>query len=283
MRFRAALTPGLAAFRLRFEGVVFDSAALPLRPPRSCPWHLLLFVEDGSVLWNEKLQPAGSMLIAPEQVVLPSAPLATSLRTLGAASIVALRLPSWAVLGDHKHVRVIPTSACLHEAVSTIARLLDRDEREQPAELEQGLAALWHALRGDHHVAGRAPLALGDERLSRVEQRVSEALSFGLSQLEENPQLIDLLGHARVTERQMLRDIVAVQSRFGFVLRGWRDTLNWWRLVAATLFLGAPSLSVGDVARAVGFASTTTMARAFRSAGLPQPTSVRARLTSSPA
>jgi AraC-like DNA-binding protein len=279
VRFRAALTPGFAAFTLRFEGVVFDNRALPPRPPRGCPWHLLLLVAEGSILWNDRELGAGSMLLAPEQLVLPSAPVGVALRShRGPVEIVALRLPSWTLLGDHKRVRPVEPDRKILLAVEAVADLLRCDDPPAGSALELALAAVWGGLRDAHQVAGSAPLSPRDERAAGAEHRVSEVLSLALSQLEQNPQLVDLVGHARVGERQLLRDIVEIQSRFGFVLRGWRDTLNWWRLVAATLFLGAPELSVGEIARAVGFASTTTMARAFRNAGLSQPTAVRTRL-----
>lgn len=280
VQFRAALGEGLSAFRLRFTGVVFDNTAIPLRPARASCFHLLLYVEEGSIVWADRLLGPGALLLAPEAAVLPSAPGAASLRTgRGPVSLVVARVPSPAVEDPRESVRAIPTGSDLTSAVERVARAIDL-EQQPDAPLEVALSELWLSLCACDLVSGAAPAGPSDTRVPGAERRVTEALSLVLSQLEQNPQLVDVIGHARVTERQVLRDLLAVQARFGFVLRGWRDTIHWWRLVAATLFLGAPEPSIGEVAKTVGFTSTTTMARAFKNAGMPQPGVVRAALRS---
>jgi transcriptional regulator GlxA family with amidase domain len=48
------------------------------------------------------------------------------------------------------------------------------------------------------------------------------------------------------------------------------------RLRVAALLLSAPAATVADVASAVGYGSAIAMARAFRDAKLPPPSSVQA-------
>lgn len=77
--------------------------------------------------------------------------------------------------------------------------------------------------------------------------------------------------------RQIARDWGALDRSF-FLWGGFRTTLRVLRLRRATLLLSCAELSVGEVAKVVGYTSVDAMSRAFRDAGLPRPEMVREAL-----
>ena len=74
--------------------------------------------------------------------------------------------------------------------------------------------------------------------------------------------------------RQLRRDIDGFVDAFQFGLGGWRHEMRRLRLKIAALGLSAEGATVAEVARATGYGSTEAMARAFREAGLPPPSTV---------
>jgi AraC-like DNA-binding protein len=91
--------------------------------------------------------------------------------------------------------------------------------------------------------------------------------------------LVDATECARLTERQVRRDVVRMQENFDLFDHGFREVVHRWRLTAAVLLLSAPNLSATEVAGAVGYGSLTAMGRAFKQAHLPSPSQVRRMLT----
>ena len=89
--------------------------------------------------------------------------------------------------------------------------------------------------------------------------------------------LKQIAGSLGMSMRQVGRDAKELAKTFG-VGGGYRDALLVLRLRVAVLLLSAPSASVGDVAKAVGYGSAIAMARAFRDAKLPAPSAVQAAL-----
>lgn len=79
---------------------------------------------------------------------------------------------------------------------------------------------------------------------------------------------------AGLSPRQIARDLREISTRFG-LFGGFRSTVRTLRLRRAVLLLSAPSMSVSDVAHAVGYGSVDAMGRAFRDARLPPPHLVR--------
>jgi AraC-like DNA-binding protein len=80
---------------------------------------------------------------------------------------------------------------------------------------------------------------------------------------------------ARLSLRQLGRDLGDLSKTFGLFGGGFRDASRVIRLRAATLFLSAPNTTPSDVARAVGYGSLDAMGRAFRDANLPSPSVVQ--------
>ncbi len=276
-RFRAALTAEVGAFALSFRNMAFDNQALPRRPEGAPRWHMLVGVRSGEVLVGGERVGAGRALLASDRVLLPSAPVETRMSAgPDPVDLVVVRVPTDRVRESSRSRIVLFDDGAVASALGRVAEGLESPDDAPAPVLRDGVLEAWHALteRG-HLVEGEAPAFELSMPPDRAVRRVAGLFSHALSCLERDPHLIDLVDLAQVTERQLLRDMVEVQARYGIVVRGWRDTIHFWRLVAATMFLGHAPLRVHEVARAVGFASTTTMARAFRKAGLPRPTEVR--------
>lgn len=80
---------------------------------------------------------------------------------------------------------------------------------------------------------------------------------------------------AKLSLRQLGRDLGELTRTFGLFGAGFRDAMRVLRLRAATLMLSAPGATPSDVARAVGYGSLDAMGRAFRDAQLPAPSIVQ--------
>ncbi|MFN0248878.1 MAG: helix-turn-helix domain-containing protein [Kofleriaceae bacterium] len=81
---------------------------------------------------------------------------------------------------------------------------------------------------------------------------------------------------AKLSLRQLGRDLGDVTRTFGLFGAGFRDAMRVLRLRAAVLMLSAPGSTPSDVARIVGYGSLDAMGRAFRDAALPAPSVVQA-------
>ncbi len=80
---------------------------------------------------------------------------------------------------------------------------------------------------------------------------------------------------ARLSLRQLGRDLGDLSRTFGLFGGGFRDAMKVMRLRAACLFLSAPGATPSDVARTIGYGSLDAMGRAFRDANLPSPSAVQ--------
>ncbi len=93
--------------------------------------------------------------------------------------------------------------------------------------------------------------------------------------LNLNPTLQELEGASGVSTRQLARRVAQFVSTFGLVGMRWRASMLHVRLKLAVMLLSAEDVTVGDVARAVGYGSGDAMARSFRDAGLQPPAAVQ--------
>ena len=80
---------------------------------------------------------------------------------------------------------------------------------------------------------------------------------------------------AKLSLRQLGRDLGDLTRTFGLFGAGFRDAMRVLRLRAAVLMLSAPGGTPSDVARTVGYGSLDAMGRAFRDAQLPAPSIVQ--------
>jgi AraC-like DNA-binding protein len=80
---------------------------------------------------------------------------------------------------------------------------------------------------------------------------------------------------AKLSLRQLGRDLGDLTRTFGLFGAGFRDAMRVLRLRAAALLLSAPDGTPSDVAKAVGYGSLDAMGRAFRDAAMPAPSAVQ--------
>lgn len=78
------------------------------------------------------------------------------------------------------------------------------------------------------------------------------------------------------SSRQVRRELKAMAKEFDLFGGDFRQITRILRLRAALLLLSAPEASVAEVADRIGYGSPVAMARAFRDAGLPPPSELRA-------
>jgi AraC-like DNA-binding protein len=80
---------------------------------------------------------------------------------------------------------------------------------------------------------------------------------------------------ARLSLRQLGRDLGDLATTFNLYGGGFREAMRVVRLRAAVTLLSAPGCTPSDVARTVGYGSLDAMGRAFRDAHLPAPSIVQ--------
>jgi AraC-like DNA-binding protein len=118
------------------------------------------------------------------------------------------------------------------------------------------------------------------EALPPSMERVCQALISLYSRLDTGAYLELLAGLAGISPRQATRDMVTFLSTFPVPGRTFRELVKVLRIRRAALLLSASDVTVTSVARDVGYGGLDAMARAFRDAGLPAPSEVRADLRS---
>lgn len=201
------------------------------------------------------------------------------------------------VLADDEIERVTAKSRTFRtdgERVHVVHLRFEHGELAAPIGLAWGPLALpaacWEAV---HHVL-RAPTelavlleALAAARITRravpIEaeperyRRLWDALQPLYQTYGGTASLKQLAASLDMSMRQVGRDAKELAKEFGFG-RGYRDSLLVLRLRHAALLLSAPGATIAEVATLVGYGSPIAMARAFRDARLPPPSTVQAAL-----
>lgn len=158
-----------------------------------------------------------------------------------------LELPA-RVWEAYEQIERSPTEAALHELVIRLgdAGLVSRDLVSSivPSEPER-FARLWAVMR---------PL---------------------YEDMSTSASLKQIATIARLSLRQLGRDLGDLSRTFSLFGDGFRDAMRVIRLRAACLFLSAPQATPSEVARHVGYGSLDAMGRAFRDAKLPSPSVVQ--------
>jgi AraC-like DNA-binding protein len=108
--------------------------------------------------------------------------------------------------------------------------------------------------------------------------RIARAMEAQLTSLGTKGTTLDLGEAAALSPRQLHRVIHDFNLRYSLNSGNWRDTRNRWRIQIAAVLLSLPELSVGSIAREVGYGTSASLARAFDGAGLLPPNKVRERL-----
>jgi AraC-like DNA-binding protein len=105
--------------------------------------------------------------------------------------------------------------------------------------------------------------------------RVWSVLQPLYGDLATSTSLKQVAAIARLSLRQLGRDLHDLTTTFSLYGGGFRETMRVLRLRAAVTLLSAPGCTPSDVARTVGYGSLDAMGRAFRDAHLPAPSIVQ--------
>lgn len=110
------------------------------------------------------------------------------------------------------------------------------------------------------------------------DERIATAIGAQLASLATKASASDLGELATLSPRQLQRVLEKFSATYGINGGNWRDMRNRWRLQLAAVLLAFPELSVADIAKDVGYATATALARAFSAVGYPPPLELRALL-----
>jgi AraC-like DNA-binding protein len=105
--------------------------------------------------------------------------------------------------------------------------------------------------------------------------RVWSVLEPLYGDLAASTSLKQVASIARLSLRQLGRDLHDFTTTFNLYGGGFREAMRVLRLRAAVTLLSAPGCTPSDVARTVGYSSLDAMGRAFRDAHLPAPSIVQ--------
>ncbi|MEZ4366073.1 MAG: AraC family transcriptional regulator [Kofleriaceae bacterium] len=255
-----ALGPALSAAMVHRRGLVYASRFVPPLP-RSRSRALLY------VLLAGRLRVDGVVHAAPSAVLLDE----DAFEGQGARTAV-----DWVNVGE-------PLQAVELRFPRARLRVAPGPSWRPPAELpaaaatafdgEHGVWALEQALVDAGVLAARpsVPEPRTHRRLWSAVEPLARAFNL-LGSLDE------LAAGAGVSSRHASRDLGEFIRSVTVPFEGWRESTRRLRLKMAVMGLSAADLPISELARGLGYGSVDAMSRAFRDAGQPSPTEVRARL-----
>lgn len=272
VRARVQRDGGVYAVALR--GAAVDGALVPALRPSPRDWCLVVRPTAGEVRFGGRVVERGAAMVVRERALTAAAPAGEVVVATPGTRAVALRVPGDEVVDVGRVFRVSP------DAGDALARAEAQLQSGGASDDDAAAADAHRALVADGVLRPRAPSGERDGvRPDIFSSRLAAALYPALSRLVRQPMLVDLVDLAGVGERQMLRTVKDVQSRFDLTERGWRATVLRWRVTTAVLLLSNPDIPLEAVARESGYSSLTALGRALRAYGLPAPSDCRARLT----
>ncbi len=284
MCIHAVVDRQFGVYVLQFDGITFDNRFLPTTWQPDPRWHLAVFVTRGAFTVGEERFERGEGFTAATETLAPSVSQEVVVRSCEPSSeVVALRLRPPFFREEQR--------APLVRLPSSTRDLPWHDLRDVAAEsargrgigrLELSFNRVLDGLREARVLEATTPTPLAPSSApGRIVSRIASTIFPTLSALAMRPTMIDLMAHAQLTERQLLRNLVRVQEDFELLDRGWRSAILRWRVTAGALLLSSPDLAIAEVARLAGYSSVKAMARAFSDAGLPPPPDVRERIATS--
>ena len=249
------------------DRLLFDSNFAPPAKKASSFVHLFATITGSFQPANRDEVTGPSLFVLAEREFDRVEPTATRFRSWGAPGvIIELRVPASAVrvpIGiDHGPV---PLPAAVTDAYAAMAQ-----ERSSAA-LHRVMLALSEANVLSHDLTA----SIVTEEPERF-VRLWDVLRPLYEDLATSAALKQIAIVAKLSLRQLGRDLGDLTRTFGLFGAGFRDAMRVVRLRAAVLLLSAPDGSPGDVAKVVGYGSLDAMGRAFRDAALPAPSVVQA-------
>lgn len=263
----------LRAHLISRDRLVFDSRFSPPAKKPSAFVHVYAHVR-GDFAWSGKSVGAGHAFVLAETEFDRVQPSSLTFRSSGApAVIVEVRVPLAAL---RVPVGLAHGPLALPDRAWDAYRALDTAFTGGAP-----LAELGHHLRAVLGELGRANVLATDlidsvvaEEPDRY-QRLWNVLRPLYEDYATSASLKQISTLAKLSLRQLGRDLGDLTRDFGMFGGGFRDTMRVLRLRAAVLLLSAPDATPGDVAKTVGYGSLDAMGRAFRDAELPAPSTVQ--------
>jgi AraC-like DNA-binding protein len=154
---------------------------------------------------------------------------------------------------------------------------VDLEKHSSDEELLSPINDLLRALGADGTIT-QSLVEVATKQGSPTFARLWRALRPMVERLYLAPTMSEVSQNTGMSERQIDRHVRAFVDAFGLVGAGWRPATKHIRLRLAVLLLSAEEATISDVAKMVGYGSTDAMARAFRDANIPPPTTLREHL-----
>jgi AraC-like DNA-binding protein len=269
MRSRFLLGDALLLHIVERRRLVFDGRFVPPARGRSQAWVLLVALEGRL----ELLAPEARVLDAPAALLLPEEVVegAEGERTFAYRAVGEPYAGIDLRFGPHHAAAARAGDVACDGPLAAASRALLAAGSD--AATIEAARAFFDALvtRGVLAPSVQSALPVGGGRFDRVWR--------GLRPFAERFHVLSTLDEVSLASgsslRQLARDVDGFRRALG-LRGGWRETTRRYRLKLAVIALSCPDATIAEVARAVGYGSVEAMARAFRDAGLPPASVVRA-------
>lgn len=175
----------------------------------------------------------------------------------------------WRTPGHQRPPSAVPLKLTDRTLAREVAVALDDDARPARRVIELGV---------DLFQSAGVDLASVDTTIVEPEAAdllLAKALQAQINDLRDSATTTSLGDATGLSARQLQRVTKRFCERYGLNAAGWRDMRNRCRVQLAAFMLSLPHLSVGRIARDVGYSSVNALARAFADHGLPAPARFR--------
>jgi len=251
------------------DRLLFDSAFAPPARTSSAFVHLFVQLSGTFVIAGRPPLHAPCAFVLDESEFDRVMPGSLTFRSFGArCTIVELRMPSSDVR------RPIGLG---HGAIDLDPSVWDAYRALAAEPNEQGAHRLLAALSATGVVSPELAASVMTHEPERF-QRVWAVLRPLYGKVEVSAGFKDIQPLARLSTRQLSRDLTDLIGTFGLFGGGFREVMRVIRLRAAVLLLSAPDATPSAVSRLVGYGSLDAMGRAFRDAKLRAPSLVQSEI-----
>ncbi|MFO0664754.1 MAG: hypothetical protein U0174_12435 [Polyangiaceae bacterium] len=282
-RTHVAVDRGLRVFAAERRGVTFRTRFVPASRAPKRNVVVLWFIVSGWAAWEGQNEVAGNRRRAHGKTLVLLSESAFDgaegkrefqLVSSGQPFVgIEVRLPGTLAMGDASRGPVVLTaSEAAWAAVERyIARVLVPGRTTSAAFV---LELLGELAKEGLVKPEAANLVVTDEdpRMTHIWDATAEAYE----RFDTRPTLKRVADACDMSLRNLSRFIDLAYNDLLLPSAGWREMSTNLRLMIAILFLSCPSLSIAQVADAVGYGHAQAMANAFKRAGVPAPRDIQA-------
>lgn len=142
-------------------------------------------------------------------------------------------------------------------------------------ELRQAVRDVFAVLRSHGVPLHLPPESAFVEAVPEHEVVLARIIDRALSHRGDRVGMVDLEDLSGWSERSLRRHLRQYLRKYHFNALAWRELYRRWRLSTGLALMGAAKATTESVAEYLGYSSPTAFCRAFASAGLPSPGSIR--------